>query len=34
MTATKKRQAIADKYKTIIGRNHYSQAKRGYCFKQ
>lgn len=27
------RKAYHDKYKTILGRNHYSQDKRGYCYK-
>lgn len=27
------RQAYHDKYKTILGRNYYSQDKRGYCYK-
>lgn len=27
------RKAYHDKYKTIIGRNYYSQDKRGYCYK-
>ena len=26
------RKAYHDKYKTILGRNHYSQDKRGYCY--
>lgn len=34
MTAIEKRQAVADKYKTILGRNNYSQPKRDYCFKK
>lgn len=32
MTAAEKRQKVADKYKTIIGRNRYSQSKRQYCY--
>lgn len=34
MTAAEKRQAVADKYNTILGRNYYSQPKRDYCFKK
>ncbi len=34
MTANEKRAAVAAKYKSILGRNHYSQPKRDYCFKQ
>ena len=34
MTIEQKRQAVADKYKTILGRNEYSQAKRAYCYKK
>lgn len=34
MTANEKRAAVAAKYKSILGRNYYSQAKRDYCFKQ
>lgn len=34
MTATEKRKAVRAKYKEIIGRNNYSQAKRNYCFKK
>lgn len=34
MTAQEKRQTVVDKYKTILGRNRYSQARRGYCFKK
>ena len=30
----KLRSAYAAKYKTIIGRNNYSQLKRGYCYKK
>lgn len=34
MTVAEKRQAVADKYKTILGRNKYSQPKRSYCYKK
>lgn len=34
MTANEKRQKVVDVYKTILGRNYYSQAKRDYCFKK
>lgn len=34
MTIEQKRQAVADKYKTILGRNTYSQPKRAYCYKK
>lgn len=34
MTANEKREAVAAKYRTILGRNLYSQAKRDYCFKK
>ena len=34
MTANEKRAAVAAKYKTILGRNYYSQPKRDYCFKK
>lgn len=34
MTANEKRMAVAEKYKTILGRNKYSQPKRDYCFKK
>lgn len=34
MTANDKRLAVAAKYRTIIGRNKYSQAKRDYCYKK
>lgn len=34
MTANEKRAAVAAKYKTILGRNYYSQSKRDYCFKK
>lgn len=33
-TAQEKRLAVRDKYRTILGRNRYSQAKRDYCFKK
>lgn len=34
MTSTEKRQAVIDKYATIIGRNIYNQNLRDYCFKK
>lgn len=34
VTANEKRRAVVAKYKTIIGRNKYSQAKRGYAFEK
>ena len=34
MTAKERRAAVAAKYKSILGRNYYSQAKRDYCFKK
>ena len=34
MTANEKRAAVVEKYKSILGRNLYSQAKRDYCFKK
>lgn len=34
MTAQEKRQAVVDKYRGILGRNKYSQPRRGYCFKK
>lgn len=34
MTANEKRMAVAEKYKTILGRNKYSQPRRDYCFKK
>lgn len=34
MTAQEKRQAVVDKYRGILGRNRYSQARRTYCFKK
>ena len=34
MTAEQKRQAVCDKYATLIGRNIYSQTLRDYCFKK
>lgn len=34
MTATEKRKLVRAKYSEIIGRNNYSQARRGYCFKK
>jgi len=33
-TAAEKRLAVRDKYRTILGRNRYSQAKRDYCFRR
>lgn len=32
MTAAEKREAVAAKYRTIIGRNLYSQDRRRYCY--
>lgn len=34
MAVEQKRQAVCDKYATIIGRNIYSQTLRDYCFKK
>lgn len=34
MTANEKRQKVANKYREILGRNNYSQAKRDYCYKK
>lgn len=34
MTANEKRQMVIDKYKTILGRNKYSQPRREYCYKK
>lgn len=34
MTPIEKRVAVRDKYREIIGRNIYSQAKREYCYKK
>lgn len=34
MTIAEKRQMVADKYKTILGRNTYSQVRRAYCYKK
>lgn len=34
MTANEARLKVRDKYKTILGRNKYSQAKRSYVFKK
>ncbi len=31
-TAEEKRLAVRNKYRTIIGRNYYSQARRNYCY--
>ena len=33
-TAEEKRLLVRDKYRTIIGRNHYSQSLRNYCYKK
>lgn len=33
-TATEKRAAVVEKYRTILGRNRYSQPKRAYAFKK
>ena len=33
MTANEKRLSVVEKYKTILGRNNYSQTLRDYCFK-
>ena len=33
-TAAEKRSAVVRKYEEILGRNKYSQAKRGYAFKK
>ena len=34
MTAEEKRLRVRDKYREILGRNRYSQAKRDYCYKR
>lgn len=34
MTADEKRVKVRDKYKTILGRNKYSQAKRSYVYRK
>ena len=34
MTAEEKRLRVRDKYREILGRNRYSQARRDYCFKK
>ena len=34
MTAEEKRLAVIEEYKTILGRNEYSQSLRNYCFKK
>jgi hypothetical protein len=34
MNAEQKRQAVCDKYATLIGRNLYNQTLRDYCFKK
>lgn len=33
-TANEKRIAVRNKYREILGRNNYSQAKRDYCFRK
>ena len=33
-TANEARTAVRDKYKTILGRNSYSQPRRAYCFRK
>ena len=34
MTAEEKRLRVRDKYREILGRNRYSQAKRDYCYRK
>ena len=34
MTANEKRLAVIEQYKTLLGRNHYSQKLRNYCFEK
>ena len=34
MTSNQKRQAVCDIYRTILGRNRYSNSLRDYCFKK
>lgn len=34
MTAQEKRLSVRNMYKTIIGRNYYSQDRRNYCYKK
>ena len=34
MTANEKRLKVRDKYREILGRNRYSQAKRDYCYRK
>jgi len=34
MTANEKRNAVVKKYEEILGRNHYSQSLRDYCYKK
>lgn len=34
MTANEKRAAVVRKYEEILGRNHYSQPRRDYCYKK
>ena len=33
-TANARRLRVRDKYRTILGRNYYSQPRRNYCYKQ
>ena len=33
-TAQERRLKVRDKYRTIIGRNHYSQSRRDYCYRK
>ena len=33
-TANEKRLSVVDKYKSILGRNKYSQPRRSYCYKK
>lgn len=33
-TVEERRLKVRDKYRTIIGRNYYSQARRNYCYKK
>ena len=32
--AEARRLKVRDKYREILGRNHYSQARRNYCYKK
>ena len=34
MKSDEKRQAVARKYDELIGRNHYSQPLRDYCYRK